>query len=154
MRFMLAVLIAVAGCGGGGSNSLNPAMAGTWPGTTTVTLQGASPFIYSSLLTVSVSGSQGTVSGICYDGSGSMSASGSGDTLLWSGSSTCPPVKFFGCLAVTVTFQSANIHVSSHPYDAGHTLTAQGSADVSTTGPPGSGCGSSEAATFSFTGNR
>jgi len=121
---------------------LNPAFSGTWTGTTTISAPGFAPLYYSSLLVIAVSGQTATVSAICPDGSGSISAQGSGDSAEWQGSFTCPPVALGTCPAITVTYQNASMTLNSNG-----TLTANGSGVAS-------GCGFYSAVTLTFNGTK
>jgi hypothetical protein len=51
------VVMSLAGCGGSDGAALNPAFAGTWNGTSTLTAQGYSPISYAGQSIITVSGS-------------------------------------------------------------------------------------------------
>jgi hypothetical protein len=92
---------------------------------------------------IAVSGQTATVSAICPDGSGSVSAQGSGNSAQWQGSFTCPPVALAGtCAAITLTHQTASLML-----DSTGTLTATGSGLAS-------GCGITSALTLTFDGTK
>ncbi len=143
-----ALVLSACGSDDGGAAApapvtpLNPAFSGTWTGTTTVSFPGVTPFSYSSLVVIAVSGQTATVSAICPDGSGSISAQGSGDSAQWRGSFTCPPLALDTCPAVTLTYQNASMTLNSNG-----TLTANGSG-VAT------GCGISSPVTLTFNGTK
>jgi hypothetical protein len=140
-RFALVLALALLVSACGGSASLDPAMAGTWAGTATVTMSGLNPLQYSSGLRVSVSGDTAMVSGICPNGGGAINTVGSGSSAGWTGSYACPPIAFSDCPAVTFTFTSGHIDFRNGA------LVAQGAAT-------GAGCGLTRAASFSFTGSK
>lgn len=137
--------LAASACGGSApapAASLNPALAGTWSGTTRLTL-GSSTFSESSTVTVTVSGQQGTLYPVCFDGTGTITATGSGDTASWSGTMPCPAVALGGCSSVVLTFVSAGANYLSLNDWLG--ASASGSA---------TGCGVTQAATLTFLGSR
>jgi hypothetical protein len=140
MRIALALVFGVAACGGSGGG-LDAAMAGTWNGTASVTMAGLQPLSYQGQLIVAVSGDTATVRQVCSNGSGSISASGTGSTAQWHGTLSCPPVAFSDCASVTFTFNSGNMSLTNGA------LVAQGAAT-------GAGCGVTRAASFSFTGTK
>lgn len=138
MRALILALVLLASCGG---SHVDPAFAGNWNGTAFVTLSGGSAYSYPASLRVSVDGDTAHVSNVCPSGAGTISASGSGSSLTWLGSLTCPPLSFSDCASVVFTFTAGTMTL-----DRG-ALVAQGTAS-------GSGCGVTRAATFSFTGSR
>ncbi len=142
MLSLLAMTASLCACGGsGGDEALSPGFAGTWNGTTTLSISGYQPYSYSSYMNVSVDGGVATVTAVCPTGSGLIRASGSGTTLDWSGSYACPAVSFGGCGAVTFTYWSATAHLSAG------SLTLQGTGQAS-------GCGLSAPMSFVFAGSR
>lgn len=140
----VAASVGLAACGSddGGGDSLNPAFNGTWTGITTVALSGLSPFAYSSGLIIAVSGQNATVGYICPDGSGSVTAHGSGNAISWSGRYTCPAVSLLGCPAVTATYTSA-----AGTLNGSGTLTVVAQA-VTT------GCSTTRPGTLTFSGTK
>jgi len=144
----LAMGTTLAACGGsdsggGGGSSLNPAFGGTWTGVTTVTVTGLSPFTFPSTLGIAVSGSTATINNVCPDGSGTIVGQGSGNTVSWSGTLTCPPVAVAGvCPAVTATYTSATATLNDNG-----TLTSAAAATAS-------GCLLTSPATLTFTGSK
>lgn len=149
MKRTIAILavLGLSACGGpdessGGSAPLNPAFSGLWTGTSTVSFTGLSPVSYSAVLNVAVAGQTATVALICPDGSGSVSATGSGDVAGWTGTLVCPAVAFGGCAAVTFVYQSATA-----------TLNANGSLTVVASGY-GTGCSATRNGTNTFIGNK
>ncbi len=131
--------------GGGGSTPvapLNPALGGTWNGTTVLTLAGADPIAYPSQLIVSVTGQSATAKHVCpLEGDpGTITLTGSGDAAFWSGTLACTPIQAAECQAFTFTFRNA-----SAALNPGGTVSAHASGS-------GSGCGVSLDFTFSFVG--
>lgn len=120
---------------------LNPAFAKTWQGGAVLTFPGFTPLTYEAQLSISVSGNNATVSHVCFDGSASVVASGSGNTANWSGTLVCPPVPVGNCSAVTATYNSAIASLSEN----NTTLTVQASGTAT-------GCGTSLTFTNTFIG--
>ena len=142
MRKILALSIAAASaCGGSSGGNLDPALGGTWNGNATLTLQGGSPQTFPGDLSLTVSGQDATMNGVCLDGSNSVTMHGSGKSASWQGTLACPPVQFTGCAVVTMTFQSASVSLN------GTTLTAQGAGSAS-------GCGTTLGFTLGFSGTK
>ncbi len=142
----LVAVLALAACGGSDTPavSLNPAFAGTWDGTTTVTIPGAAPITYQGQLVISLSGATASVSRVCLDGSGSLTMTGSGNAASWAGSLVCAPVAVTcsgvaGTLNITLTAAAGALSNDTT------TLTAQGSGTATA-------CGSATTITFSFVG--
>src|SRR5438128_1306077 len=96
MKIGLGLIFAtVLACGGSSSGgSVNTAMNGTWSGPATLTISGEPSQTLSGQLQVAVSGKNATFTGVCLDGSGSVTAHGSGNSASWSGSLVCPAVQF------------------------------------------------------------
>jgi hypothetical protein len=145
-RFCLVGALSLAlACGGSDSTgSLDNAFAGTWNGTTTLTLAGYAPYSYASQLSVSVNGETATASNICPaigDGH-TLTVHGTGNSASWSGSLTCNPVQFTQCSSVVFTF-----HNASAVLNPSGSLSAQGSGSAT-------GCGITLDFTFSFTGTK
>lgn len=149
MRIALvtASLLLLSACGGGGSpepvTDLDPAMGGTWIGTSTVTATGQSPQTAPGTLEVAVAGRNATITKVCPDGTGTMVATGSGHAAAWTGTLTCPPVAVSLCPNVVVTLTSANGSLSAD----GLTLT------VVATGRA-SACGLTPGVTLGFMGGK
>jgi len=140
MKKGLGLIFASAlACGGGGN--LNTAMNGTWAGPATLTISGESPQSFTGSIQVAVSGDTATFSGICLDGSGSVTAHGSGNSASWSGSFPCPAAPFTGCSSVVLTLQSASATLN------GSTMNAQGGGNAA-------GCGISKGFTLSIAGTK
>ena len=131
-----AALLLLSACGGGGGGTpeplpdLNPAMGGTWTGTSTVTATGTPPTSVPGALEVAVAGRNATISRVCPDGSGAIVATGSANAAAWTGSLSCPPVSVSACASVVATLTSA--HGSLSADGLALTVRALGSA---------SGCG-------------
>lgn len=144
---IIAAALALAGCGGSSSTEpltdLNPAFSGTWNGNTLVTVPGFSTSSYASQLVIAASGRTATITKVCPDGTGTVVASGSGNTAAWSGSLACPPVPVSGCPLVTATLTSANGSLSA---DA-TTLTVQAAGTAS-------GCSFTSNVTLGFVGTK
>jgi hypothetical protein len=120
-KAMMLAFLALCACGSSNSNTLNAAFGKTWTGTTTLTVPGQNPSNSAGQLTVTVSGNNATVTNICPDGSGSVTATGSGDSASWSGSLNCTLQA--NCGTVTLTYKSATLSLSSDS----KTLTADAS---------------------------
>src|SRR5207237_87701 len=127
MRPQLIAIALACACGGssGGSPNLDPAFSGTWTGPATLVVSGQGSQSYTARIVIAVSGQTATVADVCLDGSGSITAQGSGETASWQGSLTCPPVAFSNCSSVTEVFQSATTTLN------GNALSAQGSGAIS-----------------------
>ncbi len=142
-----AAALALAACGGSSNNDtknkLDGAMAGTWSGTATLTIEGVpTPSSFPGALDVAVSGDQATVSKLCLDAaSGSVVAKGNGSTASWSGTQACPAVDFQDCTGVVMTFKTVNLAL------AGTTLTANGTGTAE-------GCSLSKGFTVTLTGTK
>jgi hypothetical protein len=144
MKTSSALILATAlACGGGGSGNqvIDPAMAGTWTGTTTLTVSGYQPQTSNGELQIAVSGQDATFTQVCPGGTGSITGHGSGRSVSWQGSYVCPPANILGCPTVVLTLQSASATLN------GSTLSAQGSGN-------GSGCGVNASYTVAFTGTK
>jgi hypothetical protein len=88
---------------------IDPRMAGDWPGTLTSGAMGG--LEAATTVTITVTGSEASVTGFCPDGSGApgMIISGSHDTLHWSGVLGCGPARFLGCSSADLTWTAATI---------------------------------------------
>lgn len=137
----LAFAVACGGSEGDDSSSLDPGLSGTWTGTTTVAFPGYAPVYYSSYMVIAVSGETAVASAICPDGTGTITARGSGKSAEWAGSYLCPPVAFDTCSAVSLTYQNATVTLN-----ASGTVTANGSGVAN-------GCGVSSPVTLTFNGS-
>ena len=135
-RTRTLAFLALCACG---SNTLNGAFAKAWLGTSTVTILGQAPVDFPSQLNITVSGDSATLTNICPDGSGSMTATGSGNSAAWSGSVACF-VPGNSC-TVTLTYKSTALSLSTD----NRTITsdASGTAD---------GCGLNTTFTVHFVG--
>jgi len=138
--------LSVSACGGSDTPAanLNPALAGTWVGTTTITFPGYAPSSYQGQLTIAVSGTNGTVSQLCLDGSGTMTMTGSGNSASWTGTLVCVPVAVT-CPSGPGTFSYTLTSTSGVLSSNNRTLTAQSSGT-------GTLCGTATTVTFSFVG--
>lgn len=135
----LLLLVMMAACGG--SDAVDPAFAGTWNGTTLVSIAGLAPVGYPSSVFISVSGSSVRVANACPAGGTSLTATGSGNFVAWQGSLACSPVPFSDCGSVLFTLLSGSLTLN------GGTLSGSVAAS-------GEGCGITRAATFAFQGSR
>jgi hypothetical protein len=141
--------LAVSACGDNGGSIgnpgvnlfLDPALAGTWDGTSTMNLSGQAPLLYAGKLSISLNGLGANVSPICPDGTGIVIMSGIGNSARWSGFLRCAPKAFGACAAVSVAFTSANLALSGD----GLTLLAEGTA---------TGCETTASVTFTFAGTK
>jgi len=110
MRFALSIVLTatLAACG----SSLDTRMNGAWQGNWTQWLDDSAGTSSLRQLTLSVTGETVTVSGICPDGSGSITAEGNGDTASWSGNSSCPPATVESCASGVLSFTLASVGLS------------------------------------------
>src|SRR5882724_11235596 len=110
MRNFLVFAFLAFACGGGGSPSpdLDPGFNGSWNGPARISSPGYAPYDYTAHLFIVVNGQDATVSDVCFGGSGSFVAHGSGGSATWSGSYTCAPYANANCNAITQTFTSAS----------------------------------------------
>ena len=109
MRKVILGLVAVtlSGCGSGSGSQapLNSAFAGTWAGT--FAFAGAINGSPSGQLVITLNGNSMQVGYLCPDGTGTVTASGSGNSASWSGSLVCPPASgLSNCSAAVLTFSS------------------------------------------------
>lgn len=140
MKSILA-LCAIAlcfGCGG----SLDTQMGGTWRGSAIYAIQGLTPLTVSTIIPGTVHGADVTYSGVCPDGSGALTLTGSETHASWSGVFSCPAIAFGGCGAVVFTYSSG-----AATLNAGGTILISGAGN-------GSGCGTDRPFTTSFSGSR
>lgn len=141
----------LSACGGGGDGAPPPAappatdldtrMAGTWPGTLTITPQGFAATNTLASLDVVVAGRTATISRVCPDGTGTVNATGSDRAASWTGSLACPPVAVGPCPSVVATLTSATGTLSADGLSL--TVDALGS---------GTGCFTTLGFTMRFTG--
>lgn len=139
MRRFPWLALALVACGG--SDAIDPAFAGTWNGTTLVSISGFAPVSYASSVTISVNGGAARIANACPVGVGSVTATGSGEFITWRGSLACSPVSFPDCASVLFTLLSGSLTLN------GGTLSGSVAAN-------GEGCGVTRAATFAFQGSR
>jgi hypothetical protein len=142
----LIVVVALSGCGGGdgGGDSLNPAFAGTWYGTSTRSAPGYPSISWQGSTGITVSGSSLSILGVCPAGGGTLVLSGSGNSAQWTGSYFCPPEYYPGyCSSVVLT---ANLVTATLSAD-GQTVTIVGTGT-------GAGCGGGLPVTNSFVANK
>jgi hypothetical protein len=110
---LVAVSLSACGSSSSGQAPLNSAFAGTWAGSFAFT--GALTGSASGQLTITVSGNSMQVGFMCPDGTGTVTASGSGNTASWSGSLVCPPTSgVSNCSAAVFTFTSVAPTLSSN----------------------------------------
>jgi len=162
----------VAGCGSGSgaplNTGLNTGFAGTWTGTTVITLDYSEPTRgppcngspcgegakVDQQIVVVVNGNSMTVPGICPGGAGhwsdptgTITANGSGDSATWSGSYACPAVTFYvgGCSSGVITYSNLTATLNG----AHLTVIATGNVAVGGTAD-GEQCSASGTATVTF----
>jgi len=130
-HLLVVVALGLAACG---SDKLNPAFAGLWSGVVTLTMGTYSSMGIVQLAITLPSENTLTIAPVCFDATGSITATGNGDSASWNGTLACQPVAIGQCASVTLTLQSGTGTLSSD----GKTLTAQASgtaAGCSTTSP-------------------
>jgi hypothetical protein len=135
-------LVCVSACGT--SAPVDPGMAGTWVGTMTVAITGASTQAYQNQnVNVAVSNQNATVSNVCPGGGGVVTATGSADSCAWSANFSCPATATTSCSSVVPTYTSGTIGCAMVMGAPVLTVVATGTA---------AGCGDAEPATLNFTG--
>lgn len=92
--------------------SVDSGFTGVWRGPTTLTAPGQNPVVYNGSISLVASGQTLTASAFCPDGTGSMTMTGSGRALQWSGSYTCAYAST-ACAATTLTYTSATFTLNS-----------------------------------------
>jgi hypothetical protein len=130
-HLLVVVALGLSACG---SDKLNPAFAGLWNGAATLTMGTYSATGIVQLAITLPSENSLTIAPVCLDSTGSITATGNGDSASWNGTLACQPVGIGQCASVTVTLQSGTGTLSSD----GKTLTAQASGTAvgcSTTSP-------------------
>lgn len=136
--FLAVVALGLAGCG---SDKLNPAFVGVWTGPVVLTM-GTGTYTGTVRLSVTLpSETTATLSPVCLDSTGSITATGSGDSASWAGTMVCPPVGIGQCAAVTLTLTSGKASLSSD----GKTLSGQAFGTAS-------GCSTNTNFSWTFTG--
>ena len=135
------LLLAVTACG---SDKLDPAFAGLWTGSATMTM-GTSSFTQNDVqVSIALPNETSlTISPVCPGNTGIITATGKGDSISWSGSVTCPAVALTSCSSVVVTLQSGTATLSSD----GKTLTAAASGTAT-------GCSQTNAFSWQFVGTK
>ena len=149
MRRFAAILVAaltMTSCGGtdpAPAAPLDTGFARTWTGVPTVACTGFAPVTYPpASVEITVSGSSLTSTLLCTVGGGiSVTATGSGSTATWSGSSSCPPDVQEGCPSGLVFTHTSRTY----------TLNADGTLTVSGTGTLSCG-GATTGCTTGFSG--
>jgi hypothetical protein len=120
-KLLGALLAAATAIGCEGVPTLNAALAGTHNAGLYVNYQGLQEY-YPITLAIEVNGSSAQISQVCPDNTGSLTATGSGDSASWSGTLVCPPVLFGSCSSVAMTYMSASVELNL-PSDPGDVLT-------------------------------
>jgi len=106
------LLLAVIGCG---SDKLDPAFAGLWKGAATLTIGGSSVTDDTVQVSISLpSETSITIAPVCPENAGSITATGKGDSVSWTGTTTCPAAAVGSCASVVVTLQSGTASLSSN----------------------------------------
>jgi hypothetical protein len=153
MLLWLAVL-SVCACGSS-TAPIDPNMAGSWVGTTTIAIttansgqgQATSAQLPENVV-VTVSGNTAEVAGVCPDASGSVSASGAIGSCSWSAAFSCPAISTEGCSAVSSTYTSGTVGCAMMMNGGGMdvpTLTVNASGTAA-------GCGVTHTSTLSSSG--
>lgn len=145
MRRRLFIILAL-GLSACGSDKLNAAFAGLWKGPATLTWGSYLPITDDSVqVTVTLpSDTTATLAPVCPDSKGSLTGSGSGDSVSWSGNLVCDPASAGGlCASVVVTLTSGKATLSS---DA-KTLTATASGTAT-------GCSQTQPFSWTFVGTK
>ncbi|HUM10588.1 MAG TPA: hypothetical protein VLT82_06530 [Myxococcaceae bacterium] len=138
---LLVVAVGLVACG---SDKLNPAFAGLWNGAATLTMGTFSSTDDNVQVTIILpSESTLTIAPVCPENTGSITASGNGDSASWAGTVACQPVAIASCAAVTVTLTSGTGTLSSD----GKTLTAKASGTAA-------GCSQSQPFAWQFVGTK
>lgn len=121
--------------------TVDSGFTGVWRGPTTLTAPGQNPVVYNGSISLVASGQTLTASAFCPDGTGSMTMTGSGRALQWTGSYTCSYAST-ACPATTLVYTSASF-----------TLNSASSMTLSATGVLG-GCGQSFNVAVTMNGGR
>ncbi|MFT3912654.1 MAG: hypothetical protein QM704_00805 [Anaeromyxobacteraceae bacterium] len=115
-RALLAVALAVAGCGPGTTQPSTPpsdpgplasGLAGDWAGTGSLTVPGVDATARDGAFSVALDGRTATLTGACLDGSGTVALEGGGVNAAWHGTQRCPDAAVADCATVTVTLTDA-----------------------------------------------
>jgi len=138
---LLGAVLGLVACG---SDKLNTAFAGLWTGAATLTMGTYSSTDPSVEVSITLpSESTLTIAPVCPENTGSITASGNGDSASWNGTVTCQPVAIGSCASVTVTLTSGTGTLSSD----GKTLTAKASGTAT-------GCSQSLPFAWQFVGTK
>jgi|GEM_PF-4485577 len=108
MRKLLSLLglLGVGACSSS-PGTIDPGMAGTWVGTSTVAIAGQAPTTFTGQqVVVSVDGGTAQVSGLCpgASGAGTATATGVEDTATWSAAIACPAVSIGTSPPVAISY--------------------------------------------------
>ncbi len=114
---------------------------GPWTGMTRAAFGSGGSYSYDAFLGVTVTGSTALVSGVCVDGTGSLTVDGGGTSASFSGSVTCPSIPISTCEAVVFTYEGALLTLS----DTGLSFNATGTAN---------GCDDKESLVSTFAGSQ
>jgi hypothetical protein len=105
----LAVIVTCAlmtACGSSDAATSDP-LDGTWAGLTTAVMSGGPTIVYNGVLVIRVTAGIAKVSSVCPDGSNSIDAIVSGNTLSWTGDRPCPAVQTPQCGQTLMRYHSA-----------------------------------------------
>jgi hypothetical protein len=133
------LLFAVA-CGSGTTVPLNASIGGTWNGSGVASFGAGGSYTYDSTVVITVSGDVATVRGVCSDGTGTVAATGSGNSASVTGTLTCQGIPLSGCESVVFTYTQVAV-----------TLTSNNTIQMGATGNA-NGCSESTTLTTAFTG--
>jgi hypothetical protein len=122
------------------STPLDYGFAGHWFDSTTWASTGGAGGSYKGDLIIAVSGNTATVAQICLDGTGSVDATGAGDSAAWSGRFACPVIQLSNCGSVVITYTDAMATLTIGTPDS-LTFVARGTA---------AGCSKSDALTVTW----
>jgi hypothetical protein len=137
---MCAACTSSSGTDGGNTTPLSVNFAGTWGGPARAEFSAGGSLTYDTAMVVAVSGNMASVSGVCPDGTASVTLAGSGASALYSGTLTCPAIPISGCETVVFTYTEAAL-----------TLTGTTSLILASAGSA-SGCGYTYGLVTTFNG--
>jgi len=108
---LIIPLLATVACG---SDKLDPAFAGLWTGAATLTLGSSSATDDTVQVSITLpSETSITISPVCPENTGTITATGKGESFSWTGTTTCPAAAIGSCASMVVTLQSGTATLSS-----------------------------------------
>ena len=140
---VVAAAITLAACGGSDTSGLNPGLAGSWSGNSILGSDSTLIAQWPATVTVTVSGQNGAMTPICPGGSGTITASGTGNTANWTGTLQCPPFELGSCATAVLTWTTARA-----------TLSADGTSLLSYASGQLSGCSQNTPVYLNFVGHK